>query len=560
MHSRGAGENARATAPCYLALPERAGSGKIRTLTTRIDRYEIGARLATGGMAEIFAARAVGEHGLAKRVALKRVLAGYSADTAFVQRFLHEARLAMRLGHANVVQVFDFGRTADGQYFLAMEFVDGVDLLRLIERAPGQPLEPAEAIHIACCALRGLDYAHRATDEKGQPLGIVHRDIKPANLLISFEGEVRITDFGIARSLEGAGLTQAGGLCGTIAYMSPEQARGEPVDLRSDVFSVGTLLYLLATGIHPFAVGDSDFATLDAVRGARPRPPSAAGAALPKGLEAAILCALSADRDQRFASAGAFADRLEEVAHEAGLPSGVSPLRRRLRAAFPTEEDRLRACFSDLGRKPTLIFGAQPTVTGMTELSRVSIPAHEDAVLPAARGTIAMGEAPAVARRGVWLGIGLLGGFALVGGLAVARRHGEGQPPKVPFVFPKPPPRGVGSPAAAPAPPPASAAVPAPAPVAEKREEPRPARAAEHPRKREAPRPPGAVTVNALPWANVILDGHVVGTTPLIGHAVPSGKHVIVVENPELGRRKRFVVDVQPNQTQKISTSLREEE
>ncbi len=544
-------------------LPERAGSGKIRPLTARIDRYEIGARLATGGMAEIFAARAVGEHGVAKRVALKRVLAGFSADAAFVQRFLHEARLAMRLGHANVVQVFDFGRTADGQYFLAMEFVDGVDLLRLLERAPGQPLDPAEAIHIACCALRGLDYAHRATDEKGQPLGIVHRDIKPANLLISFEGEVRITDFGIARSLEGAGLTQAGGLCGTIAYMSPEQARGEPVDLRSDVFSVGTLLYLLATGIHPFAVGDSDFATLDAVRDAKPRPPSAAGVALPKGLEAAILCALTADRSQRFASAGAFADRLEEVAHEAALPSGLAQLRRRLRAAFPTEEERLRSCFSDLGRKPTLIFGAQPTLTGITELSRVSIPAHEDAVLPAARGTIAMGEAPAVARRGVWLGIGLLGGFALVGGLAIARRHVEAQQPKVPFVFPRPPARGMGQPAVAPpaSPPGPAAPAPAAAPAPDKRpEDPRPSRPAEHARKREAPRPPGAVTVNALPWANVILDGHAVGTTPLIGHSVPSGKHVIVVENPELGRRKRFVVDVQPSQTQKISTSLRDDE
>ncbi len=539
---------------------------KIRALTARIDRYEIGARLATGGMAEIFAARALAEHGVAKRVALKRVLPGFSADAAFVQRFLHEARLAMRLGHANIVQVFDFGRTPDGQYFLAMEFVDGVDLLRLLERAPGQPLDPAEAIHIACGALRGLDYAHRATDEKGQPLGIVHRDIKPANLLVSFEGEVRITDFGIARSLEGAGLTQAGGLCGTIAYMSPEQARGEPVDLRSDVFSVGTLLYLLATGIHPFAVGDSDFATLDAVRLARPRPPSEAGISLPPGLEAAVLCALAADRTRRFASAGAFADRLEEVAHEAALPGGASQLRRRLRAAFPAEEDRLRTCFSDLGRNPTLIFGAQPSVAGMTELSRVSIPASAPAVLPQGRGTIAMGDAPAVARRGVWLGVGLLGGFAIVGGFAIARRHVEAQQPKAPFSFPARPARGMGQ-TGTPAAPEVRPPVPAlPPPILTPDRRPgqdpptRAPRPVEHGRRREPARAPGAVTVNALPWANVTVDGHAVGTTPLIGFSVASGKHVVVVENPELGRKKRFVVDVQPNQTQKISTSLRDGE
>jgi eukaryotic-like serine/threonine-protein kinase len=218
----------------------------------RISRYEIGGRISAGGMAEIYAARAVAEPGIAKRVALKKILRGFCADPAFVGRFLDEARLAMRLSHANVVQVFDFGRTDEEQYFLAMEFVEGVDLKRFLLQRPPGPLPLGDALYVASQTLRGLHYAHRQTDDHGVSLGVVHRDVKPANVLLSFEGEVKLTDFGIARSRAGSQLSSAGDICGTIPFMSPEQAHGQSVDARSDIFSVGTMLYAMATGVHPF--------------------------------------------------------------------------------------------------------------------------------------------------------------------------------------------------------------------------------------------------------------------------------------------------------------------
>ena len=162
----------------------------------------------------------------------------------------------MQLSHANVVQVFDFGRTESSDFFLAMEFVEGVDVQRL-RRSPGcERLPPAEALHIVAGTLRGLDYAHRRTDPDDRPLGIVHLDVKPANVLLSFEGEVKLTDFGVARSRDAN--RPAVGISGTIPYMSPEQARGDRVDPRSDVFSAGVLLYALLSGECPFGEEDTE--------------------------------------------------------------------------------------------------------------------------------------------------------------------------------------------------------------------------------------------------------------------------------------------------------------
>src|SRR5580765_7499699 len=153
-------------------------------------------------MAEIVAASAVSEPGVSKRVALKRIRTDASADPAFVARFFDEVRLAMQLSHANIVQVFDFGRTEDSEFFLAMEFVEGVDAQRL-RHVPGcERLPPAEALFVVAELLHGLDYAHRRAGPDGRPLGIVHLDVKPANVLLSFEGEVKLTDFGVARSLD----------------------------------------------------------------------------------------------------------------------------------------------------------------------------------------------------------------------------------------------------------------------------------------------------------------------------------------------------------------------
>jgi len=320
-------------------------------------------------MAEIVAASAVTEPGVSKRVALKRIRTESSADPAFVARFFDEVRLAMQLSHANVVQVFDFGRTEESEFFLAMEFVEGVDVQRL-RRIPGcEQLPPPEALHVVAETLRGLDYAHRRAEPGGQPLGIVHLDVKPANVLLSFEGEVKLTDFGVARSRDARRPTV--GISGTIPFMSPEQARGEPVDPRSDVFSAGVVLYTLLTGACPFGEEDTE-RTLEEVRRCRYRPL----AELERFhlFDPLLRRALDPAPEGRFASAGAFADAIEELMFAQGWRGGTAALRDRVRLAFPHERERLNALFASGARGEGLEVSRPASDREGTLLSRVALP------------------------------------------------------------------------------------------------------------------------------------------------------------------------------------------
>ena len=286
-------------------------------------------------MAEIVAASAMTEAGVSKRVALKRIRTASSGDPQFVARFFDEVRLAMQLSHANVVQVFDFGRTETHEFFLAMEFVEGVDLQRLRRRRDSDRLPPAEALHVVAQMLRGLDYAHRRTDSDNRPLGIVHLDVKPANVLVSFEGEVKLTDFGVARSRDVRRPTV--GISGTIPFMSPEQTRGEPVDLRSDVFSAGVRAVRAARGRVPVRRGGHG---RDAVRDpALPLSPAGRAGTAPSCFEPLLRRALALAPRDRFPSAGAFADAIDELMFAQGWRGGAGALRDRLRAAFPHERD-----------------------------------------------------------------------------------------------------------------------------------------------------------------------------------------------------------------------------
>ena len=318
-------------------------------MTQLVRRYDIGGLIAEGGMAEIVAASAMTEAGVSKRVALKRIRTESSGDPQFVARFFDEVRLAMQLSHANVVQVFDFGRTETNEFFLAMEFVEGVDVQRLRRVPGGERLPPAEALHVVAQMLRGLDYAHRRTDTDDRPLGIVHLDVKPANVLVSFEGEVKLADFGVARSRDARRPTV--GISGTIPFMSPEQTRGEAVDLRSDVFSAGVVLYTLLAGACPFGETD-DGETLYEIQLCRYRPP--AGIERNERLDALLRRALAASPGDRFASAGEFADAIDELMFAEGWRGGASALRDRLRATFPHERERLNALFEPDERREGL--------------------------------------------------------------------------------------------------------------------------------------------------------------------------------------------------------------
>jgi serine/threonine protein kinase len=307
----------------------------------RFGKYEILRRLAVGGMAEIYLARAGGIEGFEKHVVLKRILPQYADNEEFVNMFLDEARLAATLHHSNVVQVYDIG-AVDSQYFLTMEYLEGQDgrqLMRNVtQRGGALPLEHALSIVMGVCA--GLHYAHtRLVD--GKPLNLVHRDVSPQNVFVTYDGGVKLLDFGIARASSRLSETRGGTLKGKIAYMSPEQCAGQPLDQRSDIFSAAIILWELTTGRRLFT-GDNDFEVMRKVKEEDPPRPSAVSFAYPLALEKIVLKGLKRNRDERYHSAEDLLLDLDAFAREAKL--AVSPVRlsRWMRETFAYEIEAMR--------------------------------------------------------------------------------------------------------------------------------------------------------------------------------------------------------------------------
>ncbi len=263
-------------------------------------KYFLLERINVGGMAEVYKAKTVGVEGFEKIVAIKRILPAIAEDDDFIKMFIDEAKISVRLSHANVVQTFDLGKIND-TYFIAMEYVPSKDLRSIFERL--RQRKETLPVELTCYALarvcEGLDYAHRKADTAGAPLNIVHRDVSPQNLLISFEGEVKVIDFGIAKAAGKITQTQAGILKGKFGYMSPEQVRGQSLDRRSDIFAVGIVLYEMLTGERLFT-GDSDFSILSKVRAAVVAPPRQLNPNVPPALERICLKALAREVDERY--------------------------------------------------------------------------------------------------------------------------------------------------------------------------------------------------------------------------------------------------------------------
>jgi serine/threonine protein kinase len=283
------------------------------TSENQFGKYELVARLAAGGMAEIFKARFSPAAGVTKQVVIKRILPHYAANKAFIAMFTNEAKIAMSLSHGNIAQVFDFG-DIDGEWFLAMELVDGQPLSKLMRRARtlSIPFLPeAYGVAIAIELLKGLHYAHTRTDEHGKPLKIVHRDVSPQNVLVSYRGEIKIVDFGIAKARELREDPSSGPVKGKYIYFSPEQARGKELDPRTDVFAAGIVLYEMICGQLPFN-GKMIEVLSKLVRGEFPKPREV-NPDLTPDIEQILLKALANDRNQRYESAEAF--ELALVAH-----------------------------------------------------------------------------------------------------------------------------------------------------------------------------------------------------------------------------------------------------
>jgi serine/threonine-protein kinase len=273
-------------------------------------RYNLIEKLEAGGMAEVFLAEATSVQGFKKRVAIKRVLPHLASHTNFIGMFLDEARLGARLSHANVVSVFDIGKS-DNSFFIVMDFVDGTNLKKVMEtlRVKRQHFPLKDAIFIAMEACRGLSYAHELVDEDGKPLDLVHRDVSPPNILISKRGEVKVTDFGLAKARTQLERTDPGVVKGKFSYLSPEVASGQPVDERADIFALGVCLWEMLGGRRLF-LGETDYETVQAVSGARVPTLVGVHPEVDEQFDAIVQKALAKNPDDRYQTAREFGDAL----------------------------------------------------------------------------------------------------------------------------------------------------------------------------------------------------------------------------------------------------------
>ena len=327
----------------------------------RLGRYHLLRRLAAGGMGEVWLAATRGAAGFEKRVAIKRILPHLSEDPDFVDRFIDEAQIVVKLHHGNVVQVLDMDQEG-GDYYIAMEYLPGTDLRAVLRRCAelDERLPPALAVYVTSEVCRGLGYAHRKVGEDGRRLHLIHRDVSPSNVLLSWEGTVKVTDFGVASALGRLVDSVAGRLHGKIAYMSPEQAAGEVLDHRSDIYSAGIVCWEMLTGRRLFD-GQSDTEVLRRVQEGAVAPPSEAVPGLPDALDAAVLRALARDRSERWQRMEDLADALRQLLFgELGGAAGAPALSEHLQGLFPEEQrspsqpsldDALRAGLPDLERE-----------------------------------------------------------------------------------------------------------------------------------------------------------------------------------------------------------------
>ncbi len=300
----------------------------------RLGTYEIIRGLATGGMAAIYLARISGTAGFEKLVVLKCILPSLASDASFVRMFLDEAQLAATLRHSNIADVFDVG-VADGTYFFAMEYVRGQNAraVRIEARQRQLPLPLEVSLAIVAGTAAALGYAHARTGPQG-PLQLVHRDVSPSNVLVGYEGAVKLVDFGIARANLRRGVrTRTGIRRGKAPYLSPEQCRGEPIDKRTDLFSVGTMLYELTAGQRPF-LGHSDFEVMEAIVTCEVVPPSILVADYPRELELVVMRLLARSPDDRYQDAAELLEDLEAFVAARGMLTSAHVIARYMRELF----------------------------------------------------------------------------------------------------------------------------------------------------------------------------------------------------------------------------------
>lgn len=349
----------------------------------RFGKYTLLRKLARGGMAELYLALHRSIAGFERLIVIKRILPDLARDEGFITMLLQEARIAATFAHPNIVTVFDLGN-ADGEYFIAMEHIHGEDLRSIVRamKAKGVREFPLEhAIALGRGAAAGLAYAHEKADLQGKPLGVVHRDISPQNIIVTFTGDVKVVDFGIAKAALSAEHlpprdsvtddggtasdppaprrgTRAGQLKGKVPYMSPEQARGDALDARSDIFSLGIILFELCTGRRLFR-GANDHETLKLITSGEYPTPSSINPRISPRLEAVLTKALAPDREHRYASARDLLADLESVVHEEHIPVSTVALGRWMESLFAERLAAQRAALAE-GHQLADVIAAEP--------------------------------------------------------------------------------------------------------------------------------------------------------------------------------------------------------
>lgn len=478
----------------------------------KIGRYELLSKLATGGMGEIFLARLAGEGGFEKLIVLKRLLPELVASEHFVAMFLDEARIAAKLSHPNVCEVYELGNV-DGQYFIAMQYLEGVPFTEAMRREDAGDEDEflslvASALQQAC---EGLHHAHELTGADGELLQVVHRDVSPSNLFVTTDGQTKVLDFGIAKARGATSQTEQGMIKGKYAYMSPEQVRGEQLDQRSDVFALGIVLFEAITGTRLFK-RDSDYLVAKAILEEPIPRADAVRSTVPEALADVTARALARDRDERVASA-------RELG--AAVAAAVEPM-------------------------PTVEVGAVVRRRFAGELS--SKRAEYEAASALAEAATLPREAPtryigpprtAARRRGIAVAL-----FGLVAVAAVAAvwtmRAGDATPAKSPPVARPSIAADAGTRPVVTAitfdasPPPTADATAAPH-----------KRADREPPKTQPPPKNGFISIDSDPYATIYVDDRRAGITPLIEHSARAGRRRVraVLKS---GREKEFHIDVEP--------------
>lgn len=584
-------------------------------------RYRLIRPLGRGGMAEVHLAESVGPMNFRKQVAIKRLLPQYAQNKRYVQMLMDEAHIAGSINHPNVVQVIDLGQV-EGVHYIAMEFVHGVDLACVLQtlRMQQRPLPLAVALHIARCVGRGLHAAHTLVDADGLPMRVVHRDVSPHNVLLSMDGEVKLIDFGVAKAETNLTMTRSGVIKGKLQYMSPEQARAEPVDCRADVFSLGMTLYKMLVGRLPFS-GTNEFQIYDEILRKKAAPPSLHRPDVPERVDALVLRALRKLADERFQTADEMARVIDRalaalepgygapelaawLAHDLPQDQRFSPpedddfrsmdaptpapitsvsfddarierltrieegeaLMPTVRAAIDGRSRERRAGTGPVHDEPpaTMQLSLVPTVSAEVPQTTAETEATAGATRTVERREPPVDPSPSgptTTRRSFWVMLGVIVALAVTLAVLVAQESGDAARPAVVRL----------APTAAPGPPPPQREVPSPPSLVSVTSPPTqpsvaatpipstapaPRSAASAPRVAEAPTK-AWLTVSTLPWAWVHVDGQRLARhTPVVNYPVKPGRHQVRLVSGD-GREHSVEINLKAGQRLTVSHAFK---